>query len=140
MAELLKEFILKEFSGEGKWVLEAICGTSQINEELENSPEFKNLLHIVGSIIAKELISITKELKRNLKEIQAYYTCIYKFTKKKFEILSQSKIFGILFKYFVNHGKFDEMTLTDKTLMRNPEKYTEGAHKIVKVFERRANI
>lgn len=63
------------------------------------------------------------------------YDCIYRYTRRDFDKLKNSKVIGILFKDFYESGKFKEMTKTDKTLMRDPEKYIEGAQKILESFQ-----
>ena len=94
----------------------------------------------MGHIVFKGILPVSKGSQRCVRDIKLYYDCIYKFTNKKFVALSYSQVIGSLFKNFINRGKFLEMTKTDKTLIRGPERYIQVGQEILGIFERCANI
>lgn len=141
LSQYVEDFVRQEFIGESRWVINTLCGTSNTNQlELKESKEYQLLLRYITCVVAKEHACITKGDKKTVREIKCYYACIYKFTKKNFIALSHSKIFGVLYKNFMNRGRFVEMTKTDKTLIRCPEKYLQGAQEILNEFEKQLKI
>lgn len=94
----------------------------------------------MANIVAPELITSSKGDIESKKGVKSFYTCIYKFTRKEFQKLATSKVIATLFKNFVGGGHFSEMTKTDESLMRDPERYIRGAQTILEQFERAAGI
>jgi hypothetical protein len=69
------------------------------------------------------------------RDIKMFYKCIYNYTKKNFNLMKYSKPIALLFKNFMNLGAFHDMTKSDKTLLRDPERYINRAMLILKEFE-----
>ena len=131
----LKEFALKEFSGESKWVLESLCNIHSSDENYEESSVFQDFLYYLGHIVYKGILPASKGSTQCVRDIKLYYDCIYKFTNKKLVSLSQSQVIGVLFKNFFSSEKFQEMTKIDKTLMRSPDRYIKVGVSILHLFE-----
>ena len=107
---------------------------------MEDEDVLNELIHYVGNILIPEYWSNTRSSNKCKSDTKLFFKCIYKYSNIAFEKLHQCRIIACLFKVFMTKGYFLEMTTTDPSLKRDPEKYIERANEILSSFEARSNL
>lgn len=120
----VKDFVVQEFSSKENPVfgfVKEMLTEDQVSGDISEAAVHE-LTHYLGNLMIPEYWEKSKSSARCKRDSKLFFKCVYNYSLGSFKELLKIKIIAALFVEFIGQGHFAQMTTTDTSLKRDPEK------------------